>query len=77
MSAPYRRMLTDKEAADYCGFESVAGFKAHVRVSPIKFGSNVRYDRKALDEYLDTLRHGAPLGRLAELAGNAGADRGH
>lgn len=75
MTAPAKRMLTSEEAAEYCGFASVNGFLAYVRVSPVKFGKLVRYDRTDLDAFLDRLR--VPTGRvgLAELAG-AGEDRG-
>lgn len=77
MSAPTRRMLTAQEAADYCGFKSVNGFQSYVRISPVKFGSNVRYDRHDLDEYLDGFRQSAPSGGFAEMAGNEnGAGRG-
>lgn len=76
MTAPARRMLTTEEAADYCGFKSVDGFRAYIRIPPVKFGKNVRFDRAALDEYLDRLRTPAPSGRPSELVGNASADRG-
>ena len=50
MPLPDRRMLTDHEAADYCGFKSVEGFKAHIPVAPRKFGTQaVRYDRLAAE----------------------------
>jgi hypothetical protein len=64
MPLPTRRMLTKEEAADYCGFKSVNGFLGHIRVSPIKFGSNVRYDRVDLDAYLDGLREPSAHGEL-------------
>ena len=77
MVAPARRMLTKEEAADYCGFKSVNGFEAYVKVPPVKFGVSVRYDRAALDDYLDTLRQSAPGTGFAARAGNAGARGGH
>jgi hypothetical protein len=76
VTAPARRMLTSEEAADYCGFKSVNGFLAYVKVRPVNFGKMVRYDRNDLDDYLNTFRQSAPGSGFAELAGNAGADRG-
>jgi hypothetical protein len=76
MSGPARRMLTEQEAADYCGFSSVNGFKAHIRVRPVNFGKLVRYDRADLDAYLDRLRSSPGSGNILELAGNEGARRG-
>lgn len=74
---PEKRLLTSDEAAAYCGFQSVNGFLAYVKVSPVKFGKNVRYDRIDLDAFLDGLRDATPKSRWAELAGNAGQGRGH
>ena len=71
-----RRMLTALEAANYCGFKSVNGFVSHIPVAPVKFGSSVRYDVRDLDEFLDKLSENRPRQGFAELAGNAGADRG-
>lgn len=76
MTAPARRMLTVEEAADYCGFKSADGFRAYIRIPPVKFGKSVRYDRAALDDYLDRLRAPSPRGRPSERVGNASADRG-
>ncbi|MAN78395.1 MAG: hypothetical protein CML24_14710 [Rhizobiales bacterium] len=45
-------MLTLEEAADYCGL-SPNSFKGYIRISPTNFGRAVRYDRKAIDRYLD------------------------
>ncbi len=73
---PANRMLTDEQAAAYCGFSSVNGFKAHIQVAPVNFGRLVRYDIKDLDEYLDRHRQSAPVGDFAELAGAGGEDRG-
>lgn len=47
---PNRLLLTTDEAADYCGV-SVNTFRAHVPVAPVKIGSSVRYDRRALDRW--------------------------
>jgi len=79
---PARRMLTERQAAEYCGFESVQGFQAYIRVAGEKFGRNVlRYDVRDLDEALDKLRnarlHAGGGKSFAELAGNGdGADHG-
>lgn len=77
MSLPARRMLTAGQAADYCGFKSVNGFLAHVRIRPVNFGKLVRYDRADLDAYLDALRVPTDnVVNILEAAGRAGADRG-
>ena len=76
MASPARRMLTSDEAADYCGFKSVNGFLAYVKVAPVKFGVVVRYDRADLDDYLDSLRQSPSGSGFAEKVGNAGAHRG-
>ena len=73
---PPKRLLTAREAATYCGFNSVNGFIAHVKISPVKFGKIVRYDRLDLDDFLDGFRQSTPKRRISELAGNAGKDRG-
>jgi hypothetical protein len=77
MTAPTRRMLTSQEAADYCGFKSVNGFQAYVKVPPVNFGNNVRYDRNRLDEWLDQLGQSQPTKKrgFAERAGNEGGPR--
>lgn len=76
MPLPPRRMLTVEDAADYCGL-SVNSFKAYVKIPPVNFGRSVRYDRKALDEWLDGFRQSpTPRRPVWELAGNAGSDRG-
>jgi hypothetical protein len=75
--APAKRMLTKEEAATYCGFKSVGGFLAYIKVAPVNFGALVRYDIRDLDEYLDGLREITPKRGFAEAAGNAGAHRGH
>lgn len=76
MVAPAKRMLTAEEAAEYCGFKSVNGFKSYVAVPPVNFGSNVRYDKEALDAYLDTLRQSVPVRGFGEME-DAGSGRGH
>ena len=74
---PEKRLLTGDEAANYCGFNSLNGFLAHIKVSPVRFGKVVRYDRADLDAFLDTFRHSAPKRKFSEMVGNAGQDRGH
>ncbi|MBZ9705368.1 helix-turn-helix domain-containing protein [Mesorhizobium sp. ESP7-2] len=58
---PARRMLSTDEAAEYCGGKSVDWLKAHVKVAPVKLGSLVRYDVRALDKWLDSLDQSTPL----------------
>lgn len=57
---PARLLLTSVEAADYCGV-SVNTFKAHVRVSPVRIGQSIRYDRRALDRWVSRQNHPEPL----------------
>lgn len=57
---PTRRLLTDQEAAAYCGV-SVGSLKAHIRVSPVKIGNSVRYDVRALDQWLDGQNQSSPV----------------
>lgn len=76
MVAPARRMLTSEEAADYCGFKSVNGFLAYVKISPVKFGKSVRYDRLDLDEFLDRFRLVATGNSFVDKVGHVGAHRG-
>lgn len=54
---PAKRMLTDEEAADYCGFKTVRQFVAQAthRVPAVNFGNYHRWDRNRLDEWLDML----------------------
>lgn len=71
LTAPTRRMLTKIEAANYCGFNSVEGFDGAVPVAPVKIGSKVLYDQKALDAWLDQLSNPLPNRRgFAQRAGN-------
>jgi len=67
-------MLSDDEAASYCGFKTVAAFRRQVRVKPVDYGNFVRYDRVRLDEWLDTLTATDPMSSIVEAAG--GGDRG-
>lgn len=78
LMTPTKRMLTKAEAANYCGFESGAGFAASVPVTPVKIGSKILYDQKALDAWLDQLSNPQPKRRgFAERAGNESSREGH
>ncbi|MDW9772744.1 hypothetical protein GOA89_13060 [Sinorhizobium meliloti] len=53
-----RRMLSLKEAADYCGL-TAKRFPTECRVAPIAMPSGVRlYDMRDLDGWLDALKAG-------------------
>lgn len=71
--AVQRRMLPIDEAANYCGL-SVNSFRDYVRVNPVKFGRSVRYDIKALDDWLDQFRE-LPKGEKRGFADAAGENR--
>jgi hypothetical protein len=78
LSSPTRRMLTKAEAANYCGFESGAGFSAAVPVAPVRIGSKLLYDQRQLDTWLDQLSNPVPRKRsFAERAGNDSPDQRH
>lgn len=78
LMTPTKRMLTKAEAANYCGFESGAGFASAVPIAPVKIGSKLLYDQKALDAWLDTLGNPQPTKRgFAERAGNENSREGH
>jgi len=64
-------MLSDDEAADYCGFKTTRQFKSHVRVQAVNFGNYERWDRHKLDEWLDTLGQSQKFNEMAlvEAAG--------
>jgi excisionase family DNA binding protein len=68
---PERLLLTTDEAADYCGV-SVNTFRAHVKVTPVKIGGSVRFDRRAIDQWAAAQDRSEPLtgddwlGRLDE-----------
>jgi len=51
--APVKRLLTDQEAAAYCGV-SVNTFKDRIRIRPVKIGNCVRYDVRAIDKWADS-----------------------
>ena len=56
---PARRLLTSDEAAAYLGV-SLSTMQKHVKVAPINIGSAVRYDREALDRWIDGRRNQEP-----------------
>lgn len=57
-----RRMLTAREAADYCGLP-LKKFTHHCQVSPLQLpGEEIRFDMKDLDEWLDGMKSGLPNG---------------
>lgn len=57
---PTKLLLTTDEAADYCGV-SVNTFRAHVKVTPVKIGSSVRFDRRAIDQWAAAQDRSKPL----------------
>lgn len=71
---PSRLLLSVEQAADYCGV-SVNAFRAHVKVTPVKIGHSVRYDRRALDNWAAGQNRSEPmsgddwLGKLDEGEG--------
>lgn len=57
-----RRMLTDREAAEYCGLP-LKKFSHYCPVQPVKLpGGDLRYDIRDLDEWLDGMKSGLPGG---------------
>lgn len=57
-----RRMLTAREAAEYCGLP-LKKFTHYCRVSPVRMpGVDIRYDMRDLDEWLDGMKSGLPNG---------------
>lgn len=60
MPLPTRLLLSAEEAADYCGV-SVKTFRAHVRVAPVRIGSLVKYDRRAIDRWVASQDRSVPL----------------
>jgi hypothetical protein len=49
------RLLTTEQAAEYCNVSSNT-FEEHVGVNPVRLGKRKLWDRKALDEWLDSLQ---------------------
>lgn len=55
-----RRMLTAREAADYCGLP-LKKFSHYCRVLPVRFpGGEVLYDKNDLDLWIEGLKSGLP-----------------
>ncbi|MEX6505036.1 helix-turn-helix transcriptional regulator [Jiella sp. M17.18] len=52
LALPERRMLNAHQAAEYLGV-SLSWFKRQMPVAPIKLGDMIRWDRKALDQWVD------------------------
>ena len=73
--APEPRLLTQSQAAAYCGV-CVEVFKKACPVQPIKVLERIpRYDRRALDVWIDSLDNSRPIASDSDdLAGlwNAG-----
>jgi len=60
-----RRMLSEREAADYCG-RPLAKFRAGCTVPPVEFPDGARlFDMRDLDTWLDGLK-GASLAATAD-----------
>lgn len=60
-----RRMLSEKEAADYCG-RPLTKFRAACSVPPIQFPDGAKlFDMRDLDAWLDDLK-GASLSATAD-----------
>jgi predicted DNA-binding protein (UPF0251 family) len=57
---PQRLLLNQEEAASYCGV-SVNTFRAHVKVTAVKIGNSVRYDRRVLDRWAARQNSSEPL----------------
>lgn len=65
------RGLSLEQAAAYVGVSAVH-FRKHVKVTPLKVGGRVLYDRLALDRWLDSMQGGGSRSRedwLEELDG--------
>lgn len=57
-----RRMLTEREAAEYCALP-IKKFSHFCPVAPITFpGVPPRFDQKDLDHWIDSLKTGLPNG---------------
>lgn len=59
LSVVDKRMLSETEAAAYCGLP-VKHFKAACPVSPVKLAQNaLRFDKRDIDAWIDTEKAGA------------------
>lgn len=77
------RLLTQTQAAAYCGL-CASNFKKACPVPPVKLSDRIpRYDRNALDRWIDSLDKSGlnglegDLGAMWDNAGNGGARAGH
>ena len=52
LALPERRMLNAHQSAEYLGV-SLQWFRNEMPVAPIKLGDSIRWDRKALDQWVD------------------------
>jgi len=77
---PEPRLLTQGQAAAYCGL-CVENFKKACPVRPLSLLERIpRYDRRSLDRWIDSLNNSpgeTDLGRMWDNAGNGGARKGH
>ncbi|MDO8984266.1 AlpA family transcriptional regulator [Cypionkella sp.] len=54
-----KRMMSEAEAASYCGFVAAKHFKVCCNVQPVNLGGKVlRYDKRDLDQWIDTEKTG-------------------
>ena len=80
--APEPRLLTQAQAAAYCGL-CAENFKKACPVRPVSLLARIpRYDRHALDRWIDSLDNPEPamaedLVQVWENAGNSRARKGH
>jgi len=81
--SPDPRLLTQSQAAAYCGV-CVEIFKKACPITPIALCDRIpRYDRHALDRWIDSLDNSRPydsdndLGAMWDNAGNGGTRAGH
>jgi hypothetical protein len=62
-----KRMLSDAEAASYCGLPA-KHFKTSCPVLPVQLGGNVlRYDKRDLDQWIDTEKGGGTETTRADI----------
>jgi hypothetical protein len=81
--SPDPRLLTQTQAAAYCGV-CVEVFKKACPIPPIALCDRIpRYDRQALDRWIDSLDNSRPyesggdLGAMWDNAGNGGSRAGN
>lgn len=54
------RLLTPTEAAHYCGFKATGSLR-YVAVKPLRVGSEIKYDVRQLDRWIDERSGLAPV----------------